>query len=287
MPGVRFAARLAVLLAGLIHALPGAAMAEPDRTGRHLLGQGWLLSNDAIGDGHDRWRSVGLSYGAVTGPGWTGRLPDRVGEILEYRLTAEAIAPSNLVDPDPADRRYAGIVSAGLHGHFALGRAEVRLGGDLVAVGPRTGVAGLHEAAHDLFGLSPIRPGVHRLDNALHPTLSAEIGRSWPLGPARRCGPSPNSGLATRIWRGSAPTSRWASPTRARCGCATRSPVSGMPAFGGRRGRASTRPLAATSRPWWKAPGCRRTARRCRGTGAHGCAPASATAPAAPTGSSA
>jgi hypothetical protein len=64
-----------------------------------------------------------------------------------------------------------------------MGRAEVRLGGDLVAVGPRTGVAGLHEAAHDLFGLSPIRPGVHRLDNALHPTLSAEIGRSWPLGP--------------------------------------------------------------------------------------------------------
>jgi len=180
MPGVRFAAGLGVLLA----VLAGAAMAEPDRTGWRLLGQGWLLSNDAIGDGHDRWRSVGLSYGAVTGPGWAGRLPDRPGEILEFRLMAEAIAPSNLVDPDPAERRYAGIVSAGMHSHFAPGRAEVRLGADLVAVGPRTGVAGLHEAMHDLFGLSPIRPGVHRLDNALHPTLSAEVGLSWPLGPA-------------------------------------------------------------------------------------------------------
>lgn len=178
MPSGSSAARTAAFLLFCL-VLTKPALAEPAPARSEVLGHGWMLSNDAIGDGQDRWRSVGLSYGAVTGPGWSGRLPTRAGEILEYRFLTEVIAPANLVAPDPADRRYAGILSAGLHSHFALGQAEARIGADLVAVGPQTGIARLHEGLHDIFGLDAIDPDAHRLEDAVHPTLSAEIG--WPV----------------------------------------------------------------------------------------------------------
>jgi len=178
MPSGSSAVRAAaVLLCNLV--LTTAALAEPEPPRSQVLGRGWMLGNDALGDGQDRWRSVGFSHSAVTGPGWTGHLPERAGEILEYRFLAEVIAPANLVAPDPADRRYAGILSAGLHSHFALGRAEARIGADLVAVGPQTGIARLHEGLHDILGLDAIDPDAHRLEDAVYPTLSAEIG--WPV----------------------------------------------------------------------------------------------------------
>lgn len=162
--------------------LSGPGLAEPADAGFRLLGQGWLATNDSIGDGKDRWRSVSVTHGAIAGAEWMGRLPDRPGQILEYRFRTEVIAPANLVAPDPADRRYAGVLSAGLHSHFALGRAEARIGADLVAVGPQTGVARLHEGLHELFGLGEINPDAQRLENAVHPTLSAEIGLPLALG---------------------------------------------------------------------------------------------------------
>lgn len=178
------AAVFSILLANAaLFGVAGAGHAEAADTRFRVLGQGWLATNDSLGDGQDRWRSVGVAYGAITGAEWAGRLPDRPGQILEYRFLGEVIAPSNLVTPDPADRRYAGVLSAGLHSHFALGATEARIGADLVAVGPQTGVARLHEGLHDLLGLGPINPEAHRLENAVHPTLSAEIGRPLALGP--------------------------------------------------------------------------------------------------------
>ena len=177
-----FRAVSAAAIAILIQMIDAPAGAETAQGGWQVLGTGWLATNDAIGDGADRWRSAGLGLGIVTGPGWAGHLPDRPGEILEYRFLTEVIAPANLVAPDPADRRYAGVLSAGLHSHFALGRSEARIGADLAAVGPQTGVAALHEGLHDLFGLGAINPDAHRLENAVHPTVSAELGLPVTLG---------------------------------------------------------------------------------------------------------
>ena len=178
--GFRAVSAAAIAVSIQMSDMPAGAETAP--VGWQVLGTGWLATNDAIGDGEDRWRSAGVSLGIVTGPGWDGHLPDTPGEILEYRFLAEVIAPSNLVTPDPADRRYAGVLSAGLHSHFALGRSEARFGADLVAVGPQTGMAALHEGLHDLFGLGAIDPDAHRLENAVHPTVSAELGLPVPLG---------------------------------------------------------------------------------------------------------
>lgn len=184
MPLGFFPGRAARLAAGLV-LLAGAAAAEPALPGgRSVLGQGWMFSNDALGDGKDRWRSVSLSWGVVTGPEWTGVLPDRRDVLLEYRLLLEAIAPADLVAPDPADRRYAGILSVGLHSQFALGAAEVRMGGEVVTVGPQSGIGRLHEAMHDLLGLDRIDTSTHAIEGGIYPTVSAEIGWPRPLGRA-------------------------------------------------------------------------------------------------------
>ena len=118
---------LPLLLAASLLALPlaaGPAAAE----GRAILGWGRLFDNDALGDMKDRWRTGSYVLSVVTGPDWSGRLPDRPGEILEFRLRGEVIAPANLVTPAAGDRRYAGIVSAGVHTHFSWARSRPRPG---------------------------------------------------------------------------------------------------------------------------------------------------------------
>ncbi|MBL4916389.1 lipid A-modifier LpxR family protein [Szabonella alba] len=157
---------------------------------RATLGIGRFFNNDAIGDGRDRWRSGSYAVSLLRGPGWSYALPPRFGEILEFRLRSEIIAPASLTNPAAGDRRYVGVLSLGMHTHFSLGQAEARLGLDLVATGRQTGVGRLQRAAHRVFGLQspdPVLAG--QIGNAVHPTLSAEIGRSFDLGDRARLRP--------------------------------------------------------------------------------------------------
>lgn len=165
----------AQLVALALALVAGAAAADPPATA-------WLVTNDALGDGRDRWRSASVYLGHLV------PLPGS-DDWLEHRVLAELIAPANLVRPDPRDRRHAGILSVGLHRHLALARAELRLGADLVAVGPSTGLGRLQEAAHDLLGQRGIDTGLHRLPDRLLPTLSAEAGLPVALGPAAELRP--------------------------------------------------------------------------------------------------
>ncbi|MDR5654912.1 lipid A-modifier LpxR family protein [Ruixingdingia sedimenti] len=151
---------------------PAAAMAQD----RQVLGHGRLFSNDFIGDGHDRWRSGAYVVSRVTGPEWQGHLPSEFGAIREYRFRSEIIQPRSLTNPGPRDRRYAGVLSAGVHTHLALGRAEASVGADLVMVGPQTLVGRFQRGAHQMLGHD--RPMVlgNQIGNRLLPTLSGEVG---------------------------------------------------------------------------------------------------------------
>ena len=163
------------LVLSALLALP--AMAD----GRRTIGIARLFDNDALGDQKDRWRTGSYSYSLIRGADWTGTLPLVPGEILEFRLRAEILAPENLARPSRRDRRYAGILSFGVHTHAAIGQAEARIGADLVVTGPVTGLSGFQRQAHDLLGL-PQPDASNQLGNHIYPMVSAEIGRSFRLG---------------------------------------------------------------------------------------------------------
>lgn len=176
-----------LLAAALVAAGIVPALAE----GRVTLGWGRMFSNDQIGDGNDRWRSGSYSVSRVRGLSWQGQLPSQFGEILEFRGHSGIVAPSNLITPAARDRRYAGILSFGLHSHFDWKGAEVALGGDLVFTGNQTGVGGFQNWIHDRMGISGPSNAVldNQIGNAVYPTLVAEMGRTYALGEIARVRP--------------------------------------------------------------------------------------------------
>ncbi len=169
-------ARLALMLLWLA---TGPAAAEG-------LGWGRLFSNDGLGDAQDRWRTGAWTLSRVWGPDWNGRLPARPGEIVELRFHSEIIAPANLERPGRNDRRYAGILSLGLHTHYEQRGWQVSLGADLVFTGPQTGMDDLQSAIHRTLGVaSPEAAAARQIPDAVYPTLVVELGREVDLGPAR------------------------------------------------------------------------------------------------------
>ncbi len=148
---------------------------------RETLGFGRLFSNDGLGDTRDRWRTGAYTVSMVRGTDWRGAVPSRFGDILEYRVRAEIVAPANLARPARGDRRYVGMLSIGAHTHFDLGGYETRVGLDLVGTGPATGMGRFQTAVHGALNL-PEPDLTNQIPNGIHPTLSAEIGRSLPLG---------------------------------------------------------------------------------------------------------
>jgi len=185
MPRAIFAVFTAVLLA----TLPNTLFAQvPDKQValKHVtLGYGRFFSNDALGDGDDRWRTGSYGISMIRGVGWDGALPNQFGDLLEYRFRTEIIAPANLAMPSPDDRRYVGALSGGVHAHFARGATELRLGLDVVAIGPQTGVGSLHRELHNAFGMTPPGNLALQLPNHIYPTVSAELGKTYSFGNTR------------------------------------------------------------------------------------------------------
>lgn len=167
-------------LAALFLSLAAPAVAQD----RETLGYGRLFSNDSLGDARDRWRTAAYTVSVLRGTDWRGTLPATFGDILEYRFRAEIVAPANLARPATGDRRYAGILTFGAHTHFAMAGFETRLGLDLVATGPSTGMGRFQTWAHNILDLP--KPDLSdQIADRLHPTLSAEIGRNLTIGPAQ------------------------------------------------------------------------------------------------------
>lgn len=166
----------AALLVAVALAVPAVAQE------RVTLGWGRLLTNDAIGDGKDRWRTGSYVLNRVRGPSWSGELPTRPGEILEFRLRVETLAPADLVTPGPLDRRYVGALTLGMHTHFQMAGIESSVGLDAVIVGPQTGISRLHGDLHDALGLPAPTVFGGQIADDIFPTLTAEFGRTLDFG---------------------------------------------------------------------------------------------------------
>ena len=157
-------------------ALTQPAMAEP----RQTLGWGRMFDNDLIGDGKDRWHSGSYTVSAVRGPNWNGILPTRFGEILEFRFVGGTKVPANLEFPAADDRRYVAPLSLGLYTHFDWRGFETSLGANLVLTGPQTGIGSFQSWLHGVLNVPKPDLG-DQIGNAAHPTLQAEIGRTFAL----------------------------------------------------------------------------------------------------------
>ena len=148
---------------------------------RQVLGWGRLASNDATGDGQDRWRTGSYALSLLRGPEWMGALPSQPGALLEYRLRAEAIAPESLTKANPADRRYVGALSFGLHSHFDLRGYEAAVGLDVIVTGPQSGISNVQERLHSALDLPGITVTANQISNDSHLMLSGELARKVPL----------------------------------------------------------------------------------------------------------
>lgn len=159
-------------------------LAPADAQERTRLGYGRLITNDYIGDGQDRWRTGGVQSSRVWGPEWGGTAPAQFGQLLELRLGAEIIAPDDIRTVSPADRRYAGALSIGLHTHFQRGQTEFAVGGDVVFVGPQTRLDAFQDAFHDTLNVTRPSDAVRaaQIGNAINPTAVVEMGQSFALG---------------------------------------------------------------------------------------------------------
>jgi len=146
---------------------------------RETLGFGRLFTNDYFGDGLDRWRSGSYSFSIIRGPDWDGAVPERFGELLEYRLRTEIIAPGRLNGPGSTDRPYVGAATLGLHTHFALGAAEISAGLDLTLTGPQTGIGAMQEWFHEVIDAP--RPAIldDQLPDAVYPTAILAVTRPY------------------------------------------------------------------------------------------------------------
>ncbi|GLS86420.1 hypothetical protein GCM10010873_13940 [Cypionkella aquatica] len=166
------------LLIAAIMCATGPAQAED----RVTLGWGRMFTNDALGDQKDRWRTGGYQVSRVRGYSWDGVLPTTPGEILEFRASAQIVAPEDLISPPPLDRRYAAMLSFGLHTQFDWRGNDVSIGSDLVFLGPQTGISNFQKWIHNMVGLEEPTVIDQQIGNGIYPTLEAELGRKFALG---------------------------------------------------------------------------------------------------------
>ncbi|MDE0280116.1 MAG: DUF2219 family protein [Gammaproteobacteria bacterium] len=169
---------------GLSGALP--TLAETEETG--FLGFAWSHSNDSLGDWHDRWRSSSSEAGILTGPAGMDQAPPRLGQLMEYRFRSDILMPANVRSPHPGDRRHAGMVAFGLHSHARRRNLDLRVGGELVVIGPQTGLYDIQTRLHRILGFDIPNLPDFQIGNTVRLEASAEAGailrsRGWTIRP--------------------------------------------------------------------------------------------------------
>jgi len=164
--------KLAISLLILLSSLGQIAKANPFKL--HVIGRTSVFNNDYFGDGEDRWRTGSYSRSTYFGEPWSGEIPsDR--SIYEFRFRGEVIAPTDAsLPPAVGERPYVGVAAVGAFRHFKRGSTDFRLGAEIVAIGPQTGVSSLVTQAHDLLGFKTVRASTGELGNDVIPTVSGE-----------------------------------------------------------------------------------------------------------------
>jgi hypothetical protein len=166
-----------------------------------VLGWGRLFNNDALGDMQDRWHTGSYTVSQMRGTAWRGTLPSRPFELWEIKAEGAIVAPADLIYPAPDDRRYAGVLTFGLHSQFDLQGYETNIGADLVMTGPQTGVSAFQNAIHNALGLTSGDASYDtQIDNGFYPTISGEIGRNFALGQGVTLRPFASAAAGVETW---------------------------------------------------------------------------------------
>ncbi len=136
----------------------------------------FTVSNDSLGDWHDRWRSSSVEIGVLAGANGQGRAPPRPGELLEYRFRSDILMPADIVNPRSDDRRHAGILAFGLHSYAGMGAVDYRIGGDLVVIGQQTGLYDFQTRLHKILGFDIPNLPDFQISDTTRLDVSAEAG---------------------------------------------------------------------------------------------------------------
>ncbi len=121
-----------------------------------FLGFGYQISNDFIGDAHDRWRTGATQASVMFGRDWQGSLGSQYFDTMELRGSAEIAAPDNLDEPAQGDRPYASVARLGVHSHFnqQLSRTNFDMGVGVEVLGPQTKLDDFQANFHRWIGSS-------------------------------------------------------------------------------------------------------------------------------------
>ncbi|NBO20699.1 MAG: DUF2219 family protein [Rhodobacteraceae bacterium] len=166
-------------------ALWSAALATPAAAEDSMrLGWGRLFTNDALADGHDRWRTGGYTATYARGPKWAGSLPDAPGVLTTFGLSADTIAPASLTSPAPGDRRYAGVVRLMAGTQFERNGYEATLSLGVDVTGNQTGLGDFQSFVHNAIGIAQPSDAVlaAQIGNAVRLAALAELGHTYDLG---------------------------------------------------------------------------------------------------------
>lgn len=151
-------------------------------------GASQIFSNDwygmPVGDRFDRWRTGSYQISAFWGDDWNGTLPDTPFEMLELRFRGEIIAPDNLSSPAADDRLYAPAIYLGASTQFMRHAYEFTLSADVAFLGDQTGLMGVHDAIHRIFGDSGVDLSNFMIEDGTYLNATAEVGRTFDLGRA-------------------------------------------------------------------------------------------------------
>jgi hypothetical protein len=153
---------------------------------RVYLGASYAIGNDSIGQFRDRWQSSQLMGSVFFGPRTEAPRMLPPGRLVEVRLSHRVITPESLDAPAPEDRPFAGAFGLEVLTHGQADGVEVSLGAGLVVTGPDTGTFRFQRWLHERLGYPLPAPEGREVANGVHPSLMAEIGRSFGEGPAVR-----------------------------------------------------------------------------------------------------
>ena len=138
-----------------------------------------FLTNDYLGDGHDRWRSGGYTkfFSYEPSAEWDAS--------IDIRMRSEILSPwGSTEQPANQDRPYAGMLGFGLFLNDYWGPVDYNVGAEALFAGDRTGVQKFQDAFHETFGLDGYTPqaGHDKLENDATGMISVEMARKYTVG---------------------------------------------------------------------------------------------------------
>lgn len=142
------------------------------------IGLSWQVTEDFIGDRHDRWRTGGAQIGLLFRP----QVQHSPIDMVELRFAGEAATPWNLRRPDPGDRPFAGVLSVSALAYGQRDWAEVDIGIGLALSGPSTGIDDFFERVHLGDNELSDQTREDQVPDRLYPEAEVSVASRMPLG---------------------------------------------------------------------------------------------------------